>query len=64
MKRYLIISILTLAAICSCTGKSYTSRKVRIESSGYNMKMQVLQPKDPSGQAREKLCVEFERLMK
>jgi len=24
---------------------------VRIESSGYNMKMQVLQPKDPSGQA-------------
>lgn len=38
-------------AACASSGKSYSSRTVRIETGGRNMKMKVLQPKEPSGSA-------------
>lgn len=51
MRRLLLISLALFIASATSSGKSFSSRTVRIESGGRNMKMKVLQPKESTGNA-------------
>lgn len=48
MRGFICILLSCLATIC-CSGKNYSSRTVRVETSARSMKMKILQPKETSG---------------